>query len=593
MSQVSPVIQRAFNLLQQGQGDEAQKVLQAAIWADPGDANAANLLGVALASQSKVDEAMVWFREATRLAPDAAGAWGNLGSLLASKGEFGEAVEALTKAVQVDPDEGRNAYKLIGVLHHLGRINEASDRFLEIFARQKTFSQDTLSAGIPGLLLSGRAGELVGAIRRARQTAGPAWQIPRMMMMPLLYWDEARPDEVLREASECGRLLEMYFPRDYRPLMNSREPERKLRIGYVSQDFRNQACGHFLETFFAHHDRERFEPHAYFVQGLGEDELTGRIRKLAAGFTQVAEIPDAQLIDRIRADGIDILVDTVVYSHPDKLLTIARKPAPILINYLGYPSTSGLSAFDYRLVDGVTDPAGFEKLSSEALLRMDRCFMGYTPPHHMIDVVPRDPPGPGRPPVFGSFNTLIKIQPRVIVAWSVLLKSIPGSRLIIKSKPLEHADVRARYAALFAAQGLGPDRVELRAHTPTREDHLRQYGEIDAALDPWPYNGMTTTFEALWMGVPVIAWEGDQSHSRVSASILRHTGLPECVAGSLDDYARVAREIVTDGARLSRWRRELRGMMRATVADGAAHTRAVEMVYRDAWRRWCDAKPAS
>ncbi len=591
MSQVSPVIQRAFTLLQQGQAGEAQKVLQAAIWADPGDANAANLLGVAFASDSKVDEAMVWFREATRLAPEAAGAWGNLGSLLASKGEYAEAVDCLTRAVKLDPDEGRNAYKLIGLLHHLGRIGEAGDRFLEAFARQTSFSPETLNAGQPGLLVSGRAGDLVGVLRRARERAGPVWQIPRAMMMPLLYWDEARPDEVLREARECGRLIEMYFPRDYRPLANTRDPERKLRIGYVSQDFRNQACGHFLETFFQHHDRERFEAHAYSVQGLGDDELTARIRKHAASYTEIALMPEAQIVDRIRADGIDILVDTVVYSSPDRLLALVRKPAPILINYLGYPSTSGIGAFDYRLVDGITDPSGFEALSSEGLLRLDRCFMGYTPPHHMIEPVPRDPPGAGRPPVFGSFNTLIKIQPKVIEAWSGLLKSIPGSRLIIKSKPLEHDDIRSRYAALFAAQGLGPDRVELRSHTPTREDHLRTYGEIDVALDPWPYNGMTTTFESLWMGVPVVAWEGDQSHSRVSASILRHTGLPECVAPSIAEYARVAREITSDGARLARWRRELRGMMRGTVADGAAHTRAVEAVYREAWRRWC-AGPA-
>jgi predicted O-linked N-acetylglucosamine transferase (SPINDLY family) len=593
MTQASAAVQQAFNMLQQGQTAGAQQVLQAAIWADPNDASAANMLGVALASQSKFDEAMVWFTEATRLAPDAAGAWGNIGNLHTLKGELEQAATAWKKAVSIDPDEGNCLPKLLSVLYHLDRFMEATRVFLETFPRQRSFSVESLNAGIPGLLTSGQAAEVVASIRHARNLAGPIWHLSRAMMMSMLYWDKPSREEVLREVKECGRQIGMYFPQDYRPLANTPDPERPLKIGYISQDFRNQACGHFLEGFFEHRDRTQFEAHAYFVEGHGGDELTERLRASATSFTEVGTLTDAQVIDRIRADGIDILVDTIVYSTPDKLLAVVRKPAPIIVNYLGYPSTSGLAAFDYRLVDRMTDPEGFEAWSTEKLYRLDRCFMGYTPPHHMIDVVPRDPPGPGRPPVFGSFNKLIKIQPQVVEVWSRVLQAVPGSRLLIKSGPLEHADIRERYLKMFESHGIGADRLDLRAHTSTREEHLKTYGEIDVALDTWPYNGMTTTFEALWMGVPVVAWESDQSHGRVSASILRHTGVPECVAPGLNGYVGVAKDLVSTPARLMRWRKELRGMMRASVADVPAHTRGVEAFYRDIWRQWCASRAAS
>lgn len=586
--QVSPIVQQAYELMQQGQLQVAARALQSALWSNPNDADAANMLGVALARQGMMDEALVWFEEAARLVPQAAGGWVNVGNIHFAKGDPAKACEYWLKGATADPDDPSAYPRLITGLYQLGRYAESADRTMEAISRQQDPTQ-TLNVGLPGLLTVGRAGDVVRSLRKYRDKVGPSWQVARPMLMPMLYWDEPTPEEVLKEVRDCGMMLGIMSPIDHRPFANVPDPERPLRIGYLSQDFRNQACGHFLEPLFEHADREKFQVYAYSIEEFGEDVLTERIKQHAAGFRKVQKVHDPVLLDMIRGDQIDIFVDTIVYSSPDRLTVVARKPAPIMVNYLGYPGTSGLRAMDYRLVDQVTDPAGSEHLSTEQLYRLDRCFMGYTPPSHMQDVIVRRRDAQ-TPPVFGSFSTLIKIQPSVIAAWCKILKAIPGSSLIVKNQSFKFDDVIERYRTQFLAHGVAPEQIRLMGHTPTREEHLRLYGEIDVALDPWPYNGMTTTFEAMWMGVPVVAWRGTQSHARVSASILQHAGFPELVAESQDEYVQKAIGLSRDVGRLVHYRTALREQMRSTVANGPAHTRAVEAFYRDIWRRWCASR---
>ena len=296
---------------------------------------------------------------------------------------------------------------------------------------------------------------------------------------------------------------------------------------------------------------------------------------------------DATLDAAIRMRRIDVLLELSGHTNGGRLRALDRKPAPVIVTAIGYPNTTGHPAVDVRIVDSITDPPGSEACATERLVRIDPCFLCFTPPE--------DAGTPTLPPVdapitFGSFNLAAKIAPEAIAMWSAAMAAVPGSRLLLKSRTLVDPGTRQRLVDRLVAGGIAADRVETLAYSPSVADHLALYSRMHVALDTFPYHGATTTCEALWMGVPVVSLAGDRHAARVGASLLAAAGWPELVASTPEEFARLAARLATDRSRLAEFRATARDRLRTSpLLDSAAYAARFHAALRDCWRRHCGA----
>ena len=387
--------------------------------------------------------------------------------------------------------------------------------------------------------------------------------------------------EMMRKASRPGK--ESFAP--------APDPERRIRIGYVSPNFSRHSVGYFVEPVISHHDRSRYEIFCYYTHHLS-DETTERIRGLADGWRDIANAGDDAVEKMIRNDRIDILVDLAGHSKGNRLGVFARKPAPIQMTWLGYPDTTGLDAVDYRITDRVADPEpDAVQWHTERLLRIDDVFLCYKPPEDSPAVCARA--SPASEIVFSSCNNIAKLNEPMIQVWGKILGQVPGSRIIVKSAPLGYPDTVDRVLDCFERNGIDTQRVELRGWITDRSQHLDLYAHIDIALDTFPYNGTTTTCEALWMGVPVVSLAGTAHMSRVGATILRCAGLNEFVAGSMNEYADIAIALAHDQAQRKSLRASLRDKLSASpLLDHRGFTGKLELHFRQSWMEWCNRQLA-
>ena len=370
---------------------------------------------------------------------------------------------------------------------------------------------------------------------------------------------------------------------------NVRDVGRRLKIGYLSPDFRQHSVAYFIEPLLKAHDRQAVEVFCY-AEVMRPDTVTAHLQGLADHWLMTVGLSDDELAERIGTDGIDILVDLAGHTANNRLRVFARKPAPVQVTWLGYPNTTGLEAIDYRLVDAMTDPAGeADAWASETLVRLEggfHCYSGL-----------KGAPEPGVPPclsagtvTFGSFNNPAKVSAATFDAWAKLLCRLPQARLLLKGKPFADAGTRALFLARLGKRGVAAERVELMAWLPDAAAHLAVYHRVDIALDPFPYNGTTTTCEALWMGVPVVTLRGDRHAGRVGASLLSQIGLPDLIANSVEEYVEIAVALASDPARLMDLRRSLRARIAASpLCDGRAFARKIEAAFRTMWQHWCEA----
>ena len=332
---------------------------------------------------------------------------------------------------------------------------------------------------------------------------------------------------------------------------NDHEVGRRLRIGYVSPDFRTHSVAYFLEPLLKEHDRQAVEVFCY-AEVKRPDTVTTDLQELADHWRMTVGLSDDELAERIRADGIDILVDLAGHTANNRLRVFARKPAPVQVTWLGYPNTTGLEAIDYRLVDAVTDPVGeTDACASETLVRLDGGFLCYG--------ALKDAPEPIVPPflktgtvTFGSFNNPAKLSAVTLEVWAELLSRLPQARLLLKGEPFADAPTRALFLARLGERGVAAERVELVAWLPVAATHLALYHQMDIALDPFPDNGTTTTCEALWMGIPVVTLRGDRHAGRVGASLLTQIGLTDLIANSVEEYLEIAVALAHNPERLER-----------------------------------------
>ncbi len=530
-----------------GQPDEAAAAYRAAITADPTLVEAHSNLGNILSAQGQLDGAIACFRRALVLAPERPGLHYNLGNALNSRGTLEDAATAFRQAIALKPDHADARANLAIVLMNQGRLDEADAEF-----------------------------------RRALVIAPDNADIRSNWLFCLNYRTDISAEDMLAAHRNWETRL---LPAPPPVHANHRVPARRLRIGYVSPDLRQHSVAYFIEPLLAAHDRRAVEVTCY-AEVSKPDRMTARLQALADHWVSTVGLIDDDLTARIKADAIDILVDCAGHTAHNRLPVFTRKPAPVQATWLGYPNSTGLSAIDYRIVDAVTDPAGAP--ASERLVRLPGflCYGG-------ADDAPQAAPPPclGNGTItFGSFNNPAKLSDPTLDAWAALLTRLTDARLLLKGKPFADKGTRALYRDRLAARGIPPARVELIGWSPGSVSHLKLYERIDIALDPFPYNGTTTTCEALWMGVPVIALKGDRHSGRVGASLLARIGADEWVADTSEDYVARAARLAADPSQLTMLRKTLRARVAASpLCDRVAFARAMEAVYRDMWQSWCAA----
>jgi protein O-GlcNAc transferase len=370
---------------------------------------------------------------------------------------------------------------------------------------------------------------------------------------------------------------------------NDRNPDRVLRVGYVSPDFFRHAVADFLKPVFSHHDPGQVEVYCY-AQVPAPDATTAYFQARTRGWRSTLGRSDAEVAEQVRKDEIDILVDLAGHTANSRLLAFAYKPAPVQITYLGYPNTTGLATVDYRLTDAIADPRGEPVRHSEELVRLPLAFC-YEPPEHAASASPSPALASGRI-TFGSLNNLAKLNEQVIDLWCAILRAVPTAQLLIFRDSLRGSG-EAHFHRQFVARGISPDRFNLSHAVLEGQDHLRVYESVDIALDPFPWSGHTTTCEALWMGVPVVTLYGKRYASRMAAGALSALGMTEFIADTAEKYLEIAAGWANDVEGLARLRGGLRDRMRASpLCDGRGFTRSLEQTYRELWRRWCAGRLA-
>jgi predicted O-linked N-acetylglucosamine transferase (SPINDLY family) len=369
---------------------------------------------------------------------------------------------------------------------------------------------------------------------------------------------------------------------------NNPEPEREIRIAYLSSDFCRHSVAHFITPVLEAHDRKSLQFSAYHT-GQRHDEWTERIAAAVHHMTPAGKMSDQDLHRNIVQDRIDILVDLNGFSRGHRVGVLMRRAAPIQVNWIGYPSTTGLDVMDYRIVDEITDPKPeAENHNSERLIKMDPVFSVYTPEPKLPDIVPETPFVKTGYFTFASFNSLPKLNPELLKLWAQILSRVDGSKLLVKTTMLDQPSVRGDVSDALSQAGISVDRQILLGRTNSHHEHMQTFNRVDLCLDSYPYNGTTTSCDTLTMGVPVVTRTGSRHVSRVTASQLYSLGLNSLVAGDEKQYADIAVQLATDIAMLSKIRKGLREkMQKSPLMDYQGFTRQLEKKYRDIWRQWC------
>lgn len=361
----------------------------------------------------------------------------------------------------------------------------------------------------------------------------------------------------------------------------------KLRVGYISPDFHAHSVAYFVESLLKAHNRTQFELFGYYNNVI-EDSTNIRLKSYFDHWNNISGIPDVQIANKIFEDEIDILVDLAGHSANNSLAVLIQKPAPVQVTWLGYPNTSGLSAVDYRITDSIADPVGkADTFHSETLVRLPNgflCYQGNTD-LPISTHLPFDKNGYF---TFGSFNNFVKVTPQVISVWSKVLSSVPNSKLILKSSQFADSLSKQHCLTIFKNHDISPSRIKLLSSFPSSYDHMTYYDEIDLALDPFPYNGTTTTFEALWMGVPTLTLLGNVHAARVGASILSRIQLDSYIAKSEADYIQLAIGKSQSLDELRILRRSLRSVMKnSPLCKEKDFASEMESAYQQMWNSYC------
>lgn len=519
-----------------GRTDDAIAMAEKALAVIPENPDAVSVLGLALSSAGKDEQAIEYALRAVALRPGSADFQYNLGLVLENADRPGGAMTAYEKAVALKPEAAEALTNLGCLLLRAGRLEEAILAHRKAVAINPSLVKAYSNLG-SALLAQGRHREALAAYEKALENNAKSFFARSGMLFLFCYANLKPPADVAREYAIFDAIHAAPLLPSGAPAVSVKRGD-KLRVGYVSPDFRKHSVAFYIEPILEHHDRDAFEVYCY-SNVRKPDDVTARIRRLPLVWRDISRMSDEAAAKLVRQDRIDILVDLAGHTRDSRLLLLARRPAPVQASYLGYPQTTGLSAIDYRIVDWQTDPAGAELFATEKLIRLPDGFHCYRPPETSPDVAPA-PREKNSFTTFGSFNNIAKITAEVVECWSEILKRTPNSRLLLKHKFFCDAGTRNFFLKLFAKNGVARDRIMTLAAQESMQQHLDTYAQIDLALDPFPYNGTTTTCEALWMGAPVLTLTGNTHAGRVGESLLFRTGLTAFVAATQSEYVEKA-----------------------------------------------------
>ena len=542
-------------------------------------------LGIVCFRLGRLAEAIEHLRHSLSLKPDFARTQLALGSFLGMDGKPARAEPHLRRAVALDPGSAEAHYNLGKCLQEQGGSIDAETSYRETLRLEPRHHLARLNLANV-LFAQWRAAEALPLYREAAANIADPYVHTNLPML-LNFAPEVTDAEVFAAHEEFNRRqIEPLAPATVAPTTTA-EPERPLRVGYLSRDFCRHSVRYFLVPLIRHHDRSAFAITCFHF-GDRSDEVTDLYRARADHFVECGQLNDEQLAARIREDGIDILVDLAGLTDRNRALVVGRRPAPLQIGYLGYPATTGMRALDYRISDRWIDPEPPQPLvdSSETPLRLAHGYFCYQPmtTSPEVNTLPFDRNGFI---TFGSLSQAPKLNRPLMQRWAQILRGLPDARLVIQNMAMQHGPARAGVVTVFEREGIDPGRIEFRPYekAPT---YLASYHDIDIALDSFPYNGGTTTCEALWMGVPVVSQCGARHVARLGASILNTIGLGDLVADGAANYVAGAVALARDPARLRALRSTMRNRMSASpLMDHVGFTRELEAAYRSTWRRWC------
>ena len=568
-------------LCETGRISEAIQYLERATAIEPIPRDLTNL-GVAYRLQGRLDMAAESFGRVVEVAPSFPDAHLNLGIVLLDAGVYADALSLLEEAFKRGPDSPRLRLALARSLLQLSRPQQSlihAKRAIEMVPasapahRQLAGALDACGNQVAAISSYRRSIELDPSDQGAHSDL-----IIAMLSNPT-FDAKAHFAEARAWARQHAEPLRKYI----RPFTNDMNPERRLRVGYVSPDFRSHAIQQFLVPLLEHHDKSAFEIFLYSSVERPDQE-TSWYRDFAGDhFRDIRQMDDAQSAELVRRDGIDILVDLALHSAGGRLRTFACKPAPVQISWLGYAGTTGLDTIDYRITDPFVDPPDADlSVYSESCLRLPETLWCYSSLNTELQVGPLPASSAGHV-TFGSQNTYRKLHPGVLALWARVLREVKGSRIFLYAD--EHAYERLRQA--FASEGVQPERIQFGGRV-SRTDYLRRYQNIDVGLDTFPFNGATTTLDAAWMGVPVVTLRGAWSLQRAGSCIAQNLGLPELIADSEKAFVEKAVALARDLDRLSTIRAELRSRLETSpLGNMPRFMTYLEAAYRDVWRRYC------
>lgn len=567
--------------------DEAERLYRAAIAADEKSPDAHINLGNALNAKGRVSSAVESYERALAINPAQAAAHYNLGLALLGGGDIARVEQLFLTAVQLRDAFPQAWVGLALAMEARGNLDGAVASYRKAVQIKPDYAEAHSNLGC-ALQEMGEHEAAIESLRQALALDPDCGGAQNNLLFTLNYHPDKSGSDIFAAYRDYDERFGLPQRGSWRDHANARDPNKRLKVGYVSPDFRLHTVRHFLEPLLAHHDKAAVEVFAY-AELSAEDSTTGRYRGYADHWIPTAGASDEALAERIRADGIDILIDLAGHTGKNRLGAFARKPAPVSLSWLGFGYTTGLRAIDYFLTDEACVPAGTEELFSERPWRVATPGLAYRPADGMGEV--NALPALSRGFVtFGSLTRAVRINHRSVRVWSQLLHRVPGSRLVVDSVTYRDESVRTSLMAGFAARGIGPERLQIGFHSPPW-DVLRG---MDIGLDCFPHNSGTTLFESLYMGVPYVTLAGRPSVGRLGSSILEGVRHPEWISYSEEDYADKVVAMAGDLPRLAAVRAALRAQMQASaLMDEPGFARKVEAAYRQMFRIWAEGQSAS
>ncbi len=571
---------------QQGRHKDAIRAYQQALNFNPDNTEVLTNLGNAYSEAGDLKAAESCYQKTLKQDKKDVKALSNRANNLQLSGNMNEAEEQLRQALQSSPSD-------IEVLNNLGKLLVQRSRpgeGIEILKQALAINPEM----VPALYNYGYAlnqfglnTESIKALRKVVALQPDSHLINSTLLLYLSYEPDLSAETLLAEHLTWAQRHAEPLASRIQPYHNEIDPTRKLRIGYVSMDLGRHPVGYMSHSVLTRHDADQFEVYYYSGRAV-EDDITKLYRSKATQWRETLGVSDTDLAQMIRDDEIDILIDLAGHTAGGRLPVFAEKPAPVQVTWIGYCDTTGLETMDYILMDEATAPASSATLFSEEVVRLPDTRFCYSPPQYAPPVSPLPALLKGYV-TFGSLSNLLKVTQDVLQAWADLLKRVDNSRLLIVWNTLQESDRRERILDVFRRNNIDPSRIEFRFKAQSHESILREYNDIDIALDTFPYSGGITTSEAMWMGVPVVTLRGRRAVSRQSASIIAAAGYHDLIADSVSEYLDIAANLATDFGRLYEIRKNQRSRIsKSKFCDAPLFVNNLENAYRGMWQTWCE-----